>query len=430
MKVETPFVNFTLSKFKGLNNQLPLHDMAGYALPSVESYLQAAQNVDITDANHLRRRAPATRVVSANIHSLWSDEATVCLYRQGADLKRLNTDYSSTTLATGFVTQTVPMNFLKLVNKVYYADGLANGVIENGENRTWGITPPVMPRITLTSGTLPAGEYKATVTYAMANGQESGAPYPLIIGLPSDNLSINMYLQASPNPAVKYINIYFSSSANLFFHQDVSNIDAIINIDSKKIKGRTCKTLGLVPMPVGSLLEYYNGRIFVAQGNVIWFSEPFAYELCDLSNNYVMLEDDVTGIGAVDDGLWLTTSHKSYFASNPNPPYKFIERSEDGAIKGTMKHVPAEHFGGKPNDLYVMWTSPKGITLGQLGGALQNLTESVFTFPHAAYGTSLFRRSRGINQFITALKSAESAENTYQTNGGNIRLPLIQIGGN
>jgi hypothetical protein len=103
-----------ISKFKGLKNTLPAQEFG------IE-FLQEALNVDIDDNMFLRRRPGTNKVVTADVFSLWSN-GTICLYRTGATLKRMLSDYTSTTLRSGLTTDKIPMAYLSLNNLVYYSE--------------------------------------------------------------------------------------------------------------------------------------------------------------------------------------------------------------------------------------------------------------------------------------------------------------------
>lgn len=314
-------------------------------------------------------------------------------------------------------------------------------MVRNAQSNYWGIEPPPLPKCSISSGVLIEGTYKVTVTYATASGKESGANYPILLNVPANSSIIVSNIAPSSNPLVSYINIYFATGTELYFYKQLLNVAGQhITINSQGIYGRTLKTLGMSIIPYGDLLEYYNGRLFVATGNVIWFSEPFAYDLCNIDSNYIMLDSEICVMGAVNDGLWIATKNQTYFAQADTPPFRFIDKSNYGAIKGTQCRVPLEYIldsmsrlqrHGMTDSAY-MWASSEGIYLGMDGGHFKNLTKDYFASPDHPSGSSLFRQERGINQFICSIKSNQETGNvySYEKNSTNITLPRITMGGN
>ncbi len=170
----------------------------------------------------------------------------------------------------------------------------------------------------------------------------------------------------------------------------------------------------LDPLPPG-MLEYYNSRLYSVQHNVIWYSHPFTYELCDMSSDYIMEEEPITFIASVSDGLWVGTDKYVCFYNGNNPPFKRILKTNFGAIKGTAIKVSREylvrgdweryHGVGKSNIL-VVWASPKGICIGGDGGEFANITDTIFVFPESSEGCIMFRQNDNLNQILVNLKEA------------------------
>jgi hypothetical protein len=134
-----------LDKSRGLNNVLTDYEMEF-------NWLKTATNVDIDDNNKLSIRNGTDSVLSADVHSIWSN-GEICLFRQTDTLKKLNIVtlsplvVSSTTLVSGLSTKKFPMNYLDINGIVYFCDGINNGIIENGEYREWGSSIPLVTEI-------------------------------------------------------------------------------------------------------------------------------------------------------------------------------------------------------------------------------------------------------------------------------------------
>lgn len=124
--------NMTLlfKKIMGINNKLPEYDLSkdefkGTVIET-ETFLTDASNVDITDELHYRRRQGTEKKISGNIHSIWSD-GTVCLFRQSDQLNMLFPDFSFVTLRSGMTTKRIYTRYTKIIDSIYYSDGLTGG---------------------------------------------------------------------------------------------------------------------------------------------------------------------------------------------------------------------------------------------------------------------------------------------------------------
>ena len=71
--------------------------------------------------------------------------------------------------------------------------------------------------------------------------------------------------------------------------------------------------------PIGHLLEHFNGRIYVANGCTIWYSEPFAYAWFNMAENFIPLASRVRMIRAVRGGLFVSTEEKTIFLPEAAP---------------------------------------------------------------------------------------------------------------
>jgi hypothetical protein len=423
-----------LRKILGLNNKLPEFDLSKTEFIGrtafTDAFLTEAENLDITDSFHIRRRQGVTKKVTGDIHSLWSD-GEICLYREGEYLKRMLPDYTSSTLRSGLTTKKIRMDFLSLIGKVYYSDGYATGIVENGMSRSWGLETPYSPRYIVSTGIMKEGNYKIAYTFVRENGLISGSNIPDKVTL-TNNSSIQISdIQVSTDSTVKYIDIYIThpNGEALYLYNRISNGTTSVNINSNNVKaGLPLRVIRFSKPPAGTLLEYYNGRIYIVSGNVIYYTEPFAYELINPRTNHIMFEENVTLIGAVKDGLWVTTD-RTYFAKGDNPPFEFDEKAKYGAIIGTKQVISGDYIGEGTGSEVVLWTSINGICAGMTGGNFKNLTENNYSFPMGKMGTSLFIQRRGINQYLVSFKDATGAENIYETSDMSmiLTLPMLEL---
>src|SRR5690606_18535746 len=65
------------------------------------------------------------------------------------------------------------------------------------------------------------------------------------------------------------------------------------------------RTFNLYPPPFGSIIKFYKGRLYIAQANVLWYSEPFQYEYFKLDSTYLEFPDTIKECIVVDDGIWV-----------------------------------------------------------------------------------------------------------------------------
>lgn len=118
---------FEVRAFRGINNV----DDPARVLPSgASSFLVEGENIDIDNKlmPHLRYGFGDASLSGAGMHSLWSNQ-DICLFVQNADLKRLNPDYSASTLRSAV--GAARMAYVDAAGVVYFTNGTVIGYIED-----------------------------------------------------------------------------------------------------------------------------------------------------------------------------------------------------------------------------------------------------------------------------------------------------------
>lgn len=140
--------------------------------------------------------------------------------------------------------------------------------------------------------------------------------------------------------------------------------------------------------PTGHLVAFYNGRIYVAEENVLWYSEPFAYGWFDRARNYIKFNSRLRMLAPVDDGLYVSSDRQTYFLHGAGPQ-DFGRRRVDHqpAIEGTEVAVDGRQLPSLQQDgTCQIWASAAGILVGANSGRVRNITDGRLTYPTARYG--------------------------------------------
>lgn len=147
----------------------------------------------------------------------------------------------------------------------------------------------------------------------------------------------------------------------------------------------------LSEMPSGECLELFNGRIWVAVDNVIFFSEPLGYYACDKARNWFMFDSEIRMINAVDDGLYIGTTNETYWLSGNTPEEMAIRTvALSSPIKGTATKMDGRYLlSGETLQRVAVWTADDGMYAGFSEGQVLNLTKDKLTYPGGSTGTSV-----------------------------------------
>jgi len=170
----------------------------------------------------------------------------------------------------------------------------------------------------------------------------------------------------------------------------------------------------LSPPPLAEHLVAYNGRIWLADGSVVWMTELYLYDYVDRTRGFVQFESEVTGLLAVADGVYVGTADAVWFLTGALGTLQRTRMTPRGMVKHTAVDVPAEMLAldtptyGRAG----MFVSPSGICVGLASGVCYSLTHGTVELPAAAHGAVLGRQDAGTNFFISTLNSAGGPTST------------------
>jgi len=395
-------IPFKIKTFTGLNNIDPPEQ-------TKPGELQTANNVDIGNNGQVKRRDGYVSVYTGNIHSLFAMEG-LCLFREGISLKRLNTDFTATILRSG-IDGNRKMAYLSLNGNIYYSDGIVTGVIQDNVSRTWGMEPPSVPTLTSASGLLREGRYSVVLTWVRNDGQESGSSDITFLDVSQGGGIYISDIPVSSDPTVQYVNVYMTTTNGEIFYLAATVENSVTETsyqgDCSEFTIRLMTQFMSNP-PEGEMIEYYNSRVYIAQNNVLWFTENFNYELISLDNGYIIFDSPITLLASNQDGIYLATENETIFMSGDEIPLKRIKIADYGAVKGTSVKMTADVLmpieGLNLSGVAIFWLSKKGICIGLRGGMFKNMTLTKYLFPESSEGTGLFRQQEGLNSYLVAIQ--------------------------
>lgn len=358
--------------------------------------LVVANNVDIDKSGQLSRRQGYTEVLAGSYHSLWSDNEQ-CLVVEGGSLHKLSAAYAATAIRV-MSSASARVSYTKVNDRVYFSNGVDTGIVEGGVARSWGVVAPSLPGVRVTVGSMPAGTYQFSMTYVRNDGQESGASLAGRVDV-SDGGGLILTLPVSSDATVVSKNFYLSTPNGevLYLALQVPNSTVGTSYaNSTQELSLPLVTQFLSPPPAGHLTTYYRGRMFVAVGDAIYPSEPFAYELFDLRKG-IYLDGRITLMAAFEDkdtgqsGFFVGTDKNCGTLSGADE-FSYLSRTDYGAIEGAVAHVDGALFGdgsAKTGSLPV-WLTTQGVCVGMPQMDIVNLTRSRYQFVATGRGAGTF----------------------------------------
>lgn len=158
--------------------------------------------------------------------------------------------------------------------------------------------------------------------------------------------------------------------------------------------------------PIGHLLVAFGSRVFIAQDNILWFTEPFAPLLVDMARNAIPFMTRIKAMAPVADGLFVSTSKKIIFLKGVRTDGMVtISVAPYPIISGTVVYAQADEvIGLSEAEIYgevAIVTTSKGVCVCGPGGFFQNFTRRKIDMPAVSSGSAYIYNGK----YVVSLKS-------------------------
>lgn len=164
-------------------------------------------------------------------------------------------------------------------------------------------------------------------------------------------------------------------------------------------------------LPPGQHIEHYNGRLYVAKNETIWYSDAVYLEQYDKRSGFIQMENEITMMRAVDDGIWICVGdinrQTTYFMGGATREDMTLRRIAGyGCIEGTdVKLKDGSKVGQGLSGTVIIWTTDNGICIGANSGQFINISNGKYNVPDERFGAGLFREENGLAQYVSTLWS-------------------------
>lgn len=138
--------------------------------------------------------------------------------------------------------------------------------------------------------------------------------------------------------------------------------------------GRVATTQFLAPMPPGDFVQLWRGRLLLARGRTLVFSEPLNYGLTSPRHGFVQFPSRITMVVGVQGGVYVGTRDGVVFLRGAKPgEWSREEKTTEApvprcsaAIDGDLLPASYQLVG----QLVATWLGPSGFVLGSADGQL------------------------------------------------------------
>lgn len=144
----------------------------------------------------------------------------------------------------------------------------------------------------------------------------------------------------------------------------------------------------LHPLPGGHLLQSWSGRLLVASGRTLYFSQPLRPGLHDPRHDFVRLPSRISMVAPVQDGIYLADRLRTYFLAGTDPAqWALLPLEALPPAQGAFAVVPGSLFDKVPAVPVALWLGPSGFVLGLPGGQIALPQASRLRLPASLSGS-------------------------------------------
>lgn len=324
-------------------------------------------------------------------------------FRQGTTIRQFMADGSAPVIAQNITGSKVAYAYSN--NTMYLTDGIVSKKYKNGVLSTWGVKPPAKAPLLSGGSVMGTGQVMGCYTFVLDDQTESAAS-PIVISQFGRKVS---GLMTSNDSRVIGKKIYLTVPNNsTFYHVATVNLgQQEVEITKSYSNGSRLRTLGKIPPPPGHIICQAFGRMYVAKGSEIWYSELWSHDLFAKGEqsegivkfNFWQFSEKVTLMEPVEGGMWIGAGKILWVAGkNPDKAEPLI-KSEEQAVFGTSV---------RPGDGSVIWGSSAGDMIGSPNGDLSLPQESNIAIDQASQGAAGLIGVNGAKIKVTTLLDPKS----------------------
>ena len=360
-----------IAPLAGIDNFSPRDDALQVGGREPKVYLRDAVNVVINNARASMR--PGLRPVTSTPYAdLWQSPL------HGDTFARLGSQWVKVNMAdwTHEVLAEVGEGALShlVLNGTVLVAGPAGIFQYDGRTaQPFTLSAPAAPVVTASAGSLEAGDYGVAV--AWLRGALESPLSPMTTHKSAAAGGLQVLLPMALDPTITGVRMYLTrhNGGELLRGEDYPVGTTVVNLPTLPKLGAPTQFRHMDPMPTGQYLGQWRGRLVVAQGRALRFSEAMAYHVHDPRHGFVQMPQRITFVAPVDGGLWVGQVDHVVFLRGTAPQELVFERKTSRApVPGSTVALASDEAGEASGGgrAVVAWLSSVGFAMGTPDGAI------------------------------------------------------------
>lgn len=363
--------SITIAPLAGIDNASGRDDALQVGGNAPKVYLRDAVNVVINNARASMR--PGLRPVTSTPYAeLWQSPLHGDTFaRLGAQWVKVNTaNWTHEVLAE---VGEGALSHLVLNGMVLVAGPAGIFQYDGRSAKPFTLSAPAAPVVTASAGSLEAGDYGVAVSWLRGALESPLSPMATHTGAAAGGLQV--LLPMVIDPTVTGVRMYLTrhNGGELLRGEDYPVGTTVVNLPTLPKLGAPAQFRHMEPMPAGQYLGLWQGRLVVAQGRTLRFSEAMAYHVHDPRHGFVQMPQRITFVAPVDGGLWVGQVDHVVFLRGTAPQELVFERKTSRApVPGSTVALTSDEAGEASGGARaaVAWLSSIGFAMGTPDGGI------------------------------------------------------------
>lgn len=332
--------------------------------------LRDAFNVDVDrDGRVSRCKGSSLAVNLAGAHSLWTGWMGSFAVANGT-LYQVNASGAS---QLAVLNSDDPCDYCELNDAVIVSNRTTLIQVKNGAWQKLGVPNAPAPFLSINvAGSLPAGRYSVAMGYL--RGDEQGALSQIQTATLATGQGITVTLPPA-DPEATAIALYRTEAGGTVLYRcAIVPVGAPSFVIGNDPLSTDAATLFLTRMLPGEFVSHWRGRLLVARGRTLYWSEPMRYGLTSLRHNFVQLPFRITMVAGVRDGVFVGSSSGVGFLRGDKPKeWVLINTSGHAPVKRCVKMLDGEDIDPQLNlggQQCALWLADNGFVIGTPTGQI------------------------------------------------------------
>jgi len=373
-----------------------------------------AVNVDMDAHGQLRRRAGFEWLYTGQWQTLFSF-AGCLIAQQGRDVWRIDPQ-TLVREKVAWLDGSAPIDCTIYNQALYFVSARHMWRMAQTDSaaRIAGVAPPAwLPDIApVAAGQIPAGQCAVALSWIDgATGEESAARFLGHVDIPAPSGGVRL-INLPQQPGRKWLVYLTPPDGEVLRLADTLDATAPHYSVLRYPRGAQIATLDMAPMPGGQFVRGFGGRLLVANGATLYYSEALRPHWMHAAHGFIAFASPIRFIEPLaGSGVFVGQSDGVYFLAGDEPQQWRLQKASDAApVAHSGLLAPMRHFGAlqSASDApCAMWLSAQGHCCGLAGGEVIALNAQRIRANTRNTARSACIERGGITQIITLAQAPQ-----------------------